>query len=300
MKYSDVELLVGEVADFPADNSPNVCPVDAIKWPYESDAPFIESSSCIGCGLCAIRCPVQAIRLDEEYMAQINDEPNKYFILEKSNKQNNEQQGLADKFKSIIVSDPIKKESNLLFENIYKRICGPGNQMEGNDPNFLVRNFLIELGVNVGMRRRGDTNVRMDLILGSEGGLIGTGEVVLGEGIMDGPRNILDNIAVLSARYEEQKEKIIPVIFHCCLPNFRSEYWQVVKDISDILVIKINSITIGMLLLLLWNHCTLKLEEIKYYYADIDESSLRCQLENKLNRRINLSKGFLGIIEPVK
>lgn len=61
IRYIDAEISCNFFGDFPYERDLNVCPVGAIKWNFEKELPEIENSNCIGCGLCAARCPVGAI-----------------------------------------------------------------------------------------------------------------------------------------------------------------------------------------------------------------------------------------------
>lgn len=150
------------------------------------------------------------------------------------------------------------------------------------------------------MRRRGDTNIRMDMVLGPPGVDRGTSEVELGAGVLDAPRNILDNMAVLIARYDIDKDQIVPLIVTLSLPNQRSEYWQVIQDIRKVLEVKINSITIGALIVLVWNRAKIDIKTGDELYVDADLTSLRVKIEHILKRHLKTSKEYPGFLESVK
>lgn len=191
-------------------------------------------------------------------------------------------------------NDGVLKDFRNKFEEVAK---DQGAQF----PNHVARNLLIATGVGTAMRRRGDTNIRMDLVLGPPGVEQGTGEVELGYGVLDAPRNILDNIAVLVGRYEISKDKIIPVVVCLDLPNQRSEYWQVIKDVKEVLDVNINTITIGSLVVLVWNRTKIELSIGNELYIDVDSPSLRPHLESILGRPLNIVEGgYPGFLESEK
>jgi Fe-S-cluster-containing dehydrogenase component len=299
MEYTDQELRLAIFNEFPSDLNSDVCPVKAISWPIDSDAPVINQDTCIMCGLCVTRCPVSAISLNVKKGAIINDEPNNYFLLSDTSSKYRSEESLR-LFSTCHTTGIIIRENDDLFRRIYERIVRVAPSQEAQFPNLLTRNLFLNLGIKSAMRRLGDTNIRMDLIIEPENFAIGTAEVELGNGVLDAPRNILDNIAILASRYKIKKDKILPVVVSLCLPNQRSEYWQVIKDISTVLGIYIGSFTIGALILLNWNRCHLFLRNTMEVYADSDSHSIRKQMELILGRPIDARDLYPGFIESQK
>ena len=142
----------------------------------------------------------------------------------------------------------------------------------------------------------------MDLLLGPPGVEVGTATVELGvnEGILDAPRNMIDNIAVLVSRYEINKERIVPLIISLQLPNKRTEYWQVIQDIKNVLGLQIGSVTVGLLIVMVWARFKLKLTPNNELYTDSNSYSLRSQVEKLLGRTLHLEQGYPGYIESTK
>lgn len=81
IRYIDAEISCGSFSDFPYERNLNVCPVDAIKWNFEKELPEIENGKCIGCGLCAARCPVGAIFKADNKMKVSAPESDDYIDL---------------------------------------------------------------------------------------------------------------------------------------------------------------------------------------------------------------------------
>ena len=299
MEYVPTELEVDIFKDFPADRNESVCPTGAITWPQDEYSPLINITQCISCGLCVSRCPVRAIYLDEDG-AHVNDEPNNHFQIQNFLTTEEITEATARMFDRIVEKGVYRAETDAALGRFLSDFQEVEKDQSAQFPNHLARNLLIACGVGAAMRRRGDTNIRMDMVLGPPGVSSGTSEVELGEGVLDAPRNILDNVAVLVARYEVDKNQIIPLVVSLALPNQRSEYWQVIKDIRNILGVKINSITIGALVVLIWNRAEILIRTGEELYIDADLTSLRSKVEVILGRRLNITDGYPGFLENMK
>ena len=108
----------------------------------------------------------------------------------------------------------------------------------------MVRNVLLACGVGASMRRKGDTNVRMDGVLRFASGQIGVLEFEA-TATLESPRALLEDIAVLHGRFNIPISDIVPVSVVTTLPNRRAEYYQVMDDISKVLDINCRTITFG-------------------------------------------------------
>jgi len=299
MEFSRNELELTVFKDFPADKNDSVCPTGAIVWPQDSDTPVVNQDTCISCGLCVSRCPTRAIYLDSKG-AQVNGIPNVHFQIQGFPATKEETEATAKLFENIDEKGVYCVESDAVLSGFLAQFEEVAKEQGAQFPNLLARNLLIASGIGTAIRRRGDTNIRMDMVLGPPGVGSGTGEVELGAGVLDAPRNILDNVAVLVARYEVSKNKIVPLIVSLSLPNQRSEYWQVIKDIRTVLGVKINSITVGALVLLVWNRKRIVIESGDELYIDSDNVSLRSKIERILDRVIRATKGYPGLFESEK
>jgi ferredoxin len=299
LEYSDEELTLSVFKDFPYDQNNNVCPTSAISWPIDSAAPKIAHGDCIMCGVCVGRCPVKAIWLTETG-ANINDIPNDCFLLAEVSNTEKTTSNTTKIFNGVNEKGLFLKENESLLKNFEQKFIAVLKLQNAQFPNLLTRNLLLSSGIGAAMRRRGDTNIRMDMVFGPPGVTQGTGEVELGSGVLDAPRNILDNIAVLVGRYNILKTDISPIIVCFALPNKRSEYWQVIKDIKDVLDVKICTISIGALVVFVWNRVLIKLRSGYELYLDSDNPSLRPKIEEILNRKLNLIGGYPGFLESDK
>lgn len=73
----------------------------------------------------------------------------------------------------------------------------------------------------------------------------------------------------------------------------------VVKDIKNVLDQSIQTLSLGALLVLTWNDAKVDFLD-NDFYADFDNLSIRSALEKYLHRKINITEGCLGILEPEK
>ena len=297
--YSAKELELEVFQDFPADRNNSVCPTSSITWSDGSDHPIINSNLCIYCGLCIARCPVGAIHLTSNG-AVINDKPNDHFLISDEIINPGFLEATLLLFKNIPEKGVYLTESDEWLQRFWNKFEELSVSQNYQFPNHLIRNLLIAVGIGASMRRLGDTNIRMDLALGPPGVERGTGEVEFGGEILDAPRNILDNVAILVARYEFRKDSIVPLVICSSLPNQRSEYWRVVRDIRNVLFMKSEDIYLVTLLILIWNRKLIKIEDGDELYIDIDSPTLRPILETMLSRKLNISDGYPGLVESLK
>lgn len=294
MKYLESEISFEEVPTFSLDTNNSVCPVNAIKWNSEDECPEIKQDKCIKCGLCMKRCPVGAIYCDNS--VKVNTE-----------KSSMQKIVLVDEEKEVIQKEQIEElytipkigtlfiETEDLLNEIYEKLSNIRHETH----NIIVRNILLGLGCSCAIRRIGDVYTRMDAIYNSETNSIGAMEIEFGKDTLDASRGILDDIAVLNTRYSIPKEQNNPLVVCLQLPNARQGYWQVVKDIKIVENIKINTISVGALLILFWNNKILDLNK-NSFYADFDNMSIKKYVEDILDRNIKLIDDSMGIFEPIK
>lgn len=298
MEFRSDELVVTGFEKFPADRDHAVCPTEAITWDTDRTSPVVDNQQCIRCGLCATRCPVGAISLSNENGAEVFDEENDAFCLVSYPATFEVVESIRNQFHILPVGGSIVIENDQFMGFVYQSI----NTLLKSTPKLpqhLTRNLFIAVGNEAAMRRVGDVNVRMEVVF-SNNQVCGTAEVEPGGGILDAPRNLLDNVAVLVSRYGFAKDKTSSLAVTLSLPNRRTDYWNVVKDIKHTVDLKFGIITIGALLLLLWNRRSVLFTADNQFYADADSHSIRKPMEAILARRIELTLGFQGILECQK
>jgi Fe-S-cluster-containing hydrogenase component 2 len=238
-KAAEEVEMPGEFESFPGDPSLEVCPTKALRWQDELGSVEV-TADCIGCGLCVVRCPYGAMYLDGK-AARVLIESRPGIVGTVSTKMS--KQGTA-------------KRKGCLGRSSAPALAALENSIPGLGDTtslLLLRNVLHELGVQCRVRRRGDTNVRIDAVVAFEAGDVGVVEIELTGAVLESPRALLEDVAVLHGRYGIPVANIRPISLVLALPNARSEYYQVIEDIHRVLKIRCHTFTVGALFLMLWN-----------------------------------------------
>lgn len=234
-------VVATALESFPGDPSNAVCPTDAITWNQARQIVQVDPGACIGCGLCVVRCPYGALYLEKDDAATVlTQDPNRMLIS-------------AD-LKPSASSHPTPLRRGRLGASTSVSLAKlPASISALSNASVFVRNVLHELGVRCRTRRRGDTNVRIDAVAVLDDGLVGVLEMEFTGAVLDSPRALLEDIAILHTRYVMPIGEICPISVVLALPNVRSEYYQVIEDIDRVLGIRCRTVTVGALVLLLWN-----------------------------------------------
>lgn len=269
-----------------------MCPSRAISVGDKSIQ--IDESICSGCGLCARACPVAAIAI-EDGKAKVNAHSKEQYVK----KLPVTDIAIEEQERFLIKCEKIKKQGIIFYENdsAVKYVQNYVRFLNQDKQNIFVRNLLILLGNHATVARKGNVYMRLDGFYQNENAY-GVLEIETGSDVLDVPRAILDDIAVLNSRHGISKKDNKPLAVCLSLPNKRTDYWQVVKDIKDVTGIKIQTITIGALLIMLWNN--IEILDFKQFYIDVDNISIRDELERVIGREIQLSIGTDGILETEK
>lgn len=293
LQYESNEVKCNSFNLLSCDTRVNVCPVGAMS--NENDQISINSDKCIGCGLCVKRCPVGALFIGDgkanlNRCITSNDNLEEYY-LDCSNEKK-----LSDFFKKLTPNmyfGCIRKESDNCMNSLYKNL----EKLTSDQLNLLVRNILIELCEHASLARKGVVYNRMDgyYETGCQSGVL---EIETGSDMLDVTRAILDDVAVANSRYNISPKNNSPLAIVLSLPNKRTDFWQVIKDIRLVTKIRINTLSIGALLILLWNN--VKILSFDSFYVDSDNSSIRPPIELLIKRNATVSIGKLGILENSK
>ena len=241
MEMNQSELSIGgPLQSFPGDPSRDVCPTDAITWDDAGEVPTIEPDHCVGCGLCAVRCPYGAITMDSDGLAVV---------------QGNDPDGICDTGNTptgphvtIVRTGTLGVHTAPFLSRMPEIIAA----LSDTQVTLLARNMLVAAGVSASMGRKGDTNVRMDGVLSTRTGQLGVVELETSAAVLESPRALLEDIAILRGRFGVPVAAIVPVSLIGALPNARSEYYRVMDDILHVLGIRCRTVTLGALGVLNW------------------------------------------------
>ena len=246
MELTEAELrIAGALNSFPGNPSVEVCPTEAIAWDEAGEVPTIDPNLCMGCGLCAIRCPYGAITLGPTGVAVVEgDDPAR----------------ITNTTTTAIGPHVMTPRAGILgpptarFMRAMPEILAELSDTEGT---LLARNMLLASGVAASMRRKGDTNVRMDGVFRTQTNQTGVIEFEAGVAVLETPRALLEDVAVLHRRFDVPVAAIVPLSLIGALPNIRSEYYRVMDDIFSVLNIQCRTVTLGALCVLAWRFANL-------------------------------------------
>jgi Fe-S-cluster-containing hydrogenase component 2 len=290
MKFDENEIIPINFERFPADKNLDVCAAQAFIGIDDNGVPVIDSDSCVFCGVCSSRCPVGAITLNKNIGAVVEDSINTAFI-----ETGKRDISINNKNKKLFELLPYKGshliEDDYIIDNVLNRLKITLLKIGDKFPNILSRNLLIGAGINSSISRKGNTNMRMDIIFSDTGfKKNGVAEVEFGqEAILDGPRDIMDALAILISRYNWSLNLTTAIIISDLLPNRRSEYWHIIKDIKNVLDVKVQTVSIFSLMLYNWSRKKASTDlENNVFYIDKDTESYRKIIEMIFDRPLNL------------
>jgi len=171
------------------------------------------------------------------------------------------------------------------------------------DPNgfrYLIKALCDKLGLEAQFPRKGDVNERYDVLIDdpSNDHKIVCEVEIPSTAVLDAPRNLLDDIAVLVSRREIKCDKLIPLVICWDFPNNRTDYWNVVKDIKDVLGIEIKTCSILGLAVLAWTQNDFDARS-DAYYLNPAKNALNSVLEILANNGIDEQK-YKGHFYPIK
>lgn len=242
---SAAELAMAPPFDeFPGDPSVAVCPTKAIERNESIGFMTIDVDRCIGCGLCVVRCPYGAISLKQNGKAGVTTD---------------DRDGLAAKDLNDRIHPRPKRFGTVgnLNGHHLPRMANRIRKLADTDRQLFVRNLLHEAGMNAGVRRRGDTNMRVDGVGFTRSGRPFVAEIELVGGELECPRALMEDVAVMHARYGLQVGEVDALSILMTLPSMRSEYYRVMLDINSVLGFKCRTLTVGALLSVIWTNGTI-------------------------------------------
>lgn len=291
MKLHSSELAMPkELEAFPGDPDLDVCPTDAISWKEDLSSPVVTVDKCIGCGLCAARCPYGAISLLTSGVAIVHDDdPDSLTTAETHTKEETPQ--ITTAHRGVLG----KIETPSLFH-----FPASVSKLNDNASSLLVRNLLTQVGISCRIRRKGDTNMRIDAVGSLDDGRIAVIEIELSNAVLESPRALLEDAAVLHGRYKIDVARIDPISVILSLPNARSEYYQVIEDVHKILGVRCRTVTIGALLSLVWSFSRLQSFAEDLFVTSINGTDLATRMRKLISSELSPIEPYQGALYTAK
>jgi NAD-dependent dihydropyrimidine dehydrogenase PreA subunit len=291
MVLGESDSVLPEVlSEFPGDPGADVCPTRAVVWNETGTAVAVQRDLCIGCGLCVARCPYGAISVDAEGKAIVEANDPDRLTTERDLKS--------------AVSGHVQPERT-------GRIGPPGAAVLQRMPETvaalsdtasaqLVRNLFLACGVKCRIRRRGDTNIRMDGVLGTADGRLGVLEIELASAALESPRALLEDVAVLHSRYGIRVDQIDPVSVVLGFPNVRSEYFQVIADIETVLHLRCRTVTVGAIVAVVWSLSKIDGFKDDLFFIVPGRADLLPAMKKEISAAIPDAQPYPGAYRPSK
>jgi Fe-S-cluster-containing hydrogenase component 2 len=287
---SSEQVMPKELDSYPGNPDLNVCPTDAILWNENLISPLVVVDKCIGCGLCAARCPYGAISLMYSGCAVVHDDdPDSLTTAAIETKPHIPQIATAHRGALGRIETPSLRR---FPESVLRLPDGA--------KSLLVRNLLIQVGFSCRIRRQGDTNMRIDAAGSLDDGRIAVIEIELSNCVLESPRALLEDLAVLHGRYKIDIARVDPVSVILSLPNVRSEYYQVIDDIHKILGVRCRTITIGALLSLVWRFCRVQRFAHDLFVTSTNGADLGTGMRQSISTQLSHIEPYLGSLYTTK
>ncbi len=167
----------------------------------------------------------------------------------------------------------------------------------------LTERLFSELGYSVHFPRKGDVNERFDAVFtlnkNLEKQIVAEIEIP-STAILDAPRNLLDDYAVLVNRRQVKEGNLVPLVICWDLPNNRTDYWNVVKDVNKILSVKIKTCSLLSLFILYWSNISINFWDDSFYLDSDNNSLVQAQNVAKVYVSSIPTINSLGFFSPIK
>lgn len=229
------------------DRNPAVCPFASIAMDRATGAPTI-GGSCVGCGLCAARCPVGAVRIHSN-KAVVDIADNGYVSLATTQR---EHLSSRERIRTLIrhAEEPPQPNWDARRAAVEATLDGLDSARDvRHTMGLLVRNALLSTDASAKLGVPGDTNSRTDLAFDFDE-RVGVAEIEQNPDLLDSARRLLADVATARSRHGIEPASLLSVIICRRLPNRRTDFYRLADDAYGVLGLRIATIPVASLLLL--------------------------------------------------
>lgn len=249
MNLSRDDVEVNILNGLPFNPSRRVCPTNAISI-TNSGGIAIDSERCIGCAVCYNRCPVAGIGYDVRkgsFKVLASEDCGPYEVTtHRRDPRINSTYQKALRAGSSVEIDVISRSFAARIKEGFGNFKSHISDLE----LILVRNLLLQLGVPSMATAQGNNDARPDLI-GAMGDFVLCIESELsGSDVLGLPRRTLENVTWLKSRQGVSLSSQIPVMIIFNFPRKRSDFYEVVLDVENVLGIQMKTLGLHSLLVM--------------------------------------------------
>jgi ferredoxin len=242
-----MEVSAAVRVETPLSPETSVCPSDALSV-SAMGAPVVDARACVGCGLCVVRCPVGAIKLNAaSAVAEVcDDELWAYHACA------HDPIVFADERSGI--SSRLRRErapfadADLVRVQLARLDSGVQPLALQRVYRLLSRNAFLSLGASARLKNVGDNNAFAELAIGVAATLVLV-EVEPKGDMLDALRRVVAGVAIVRSRYGVAAGDVIPCIVMDKLPNVRVDYYEAVQNAESRIGVSVRSIPAAALLL---------------------------------------------------
>lgn len=247
IRFTSEELARPARFDSPCAPDASVCPTGAIARDKEGFA-GIEPAACIGCGICAIRCPVGSIWVDQDTAIARVELPDAASYERTDLDLDEFVRRRADIADSLTAEVPPFEPPSLVLKQVKRAtpfVDGPTGQAV---LRLLARNAFLMGTSAARLKIVGDNNAACELVV-DDGTHLVIVEVEPSADALDAMRRVLAGCAIVIARYGVDRQDLLAALVIHRLPNRRVDYYSVAADVQSRLGLKTIAVPSAALLL---------------------------------------------------
>lgn len=265
LSYTKEEIDIEVIDGMPYNNDIRVCPSNAIKE-NEKGKVDIDASLCINCGICFSKCLTGGIYFNSDIeVFDVNHTTDNSFkivdslnnpLVEHTNREFN------NNLKTISINN-ISTGYAKIFISKFKSL----NTGIGDLELILVRNLLLEVGINNKISAKGNNDMRLDFIGKKSGKFLPGESELIGSDILGLPRRILEGVSWMHSRNKILLENQIPCVVILEFPRKRSDFYEVISDIESVTNVKIKTLSIYFLNVINLFRIKLRVNDLNNYFS---------------------------------